>query len=456
MSAVEHLREFVNERLTAAAEEIFGAFKKAVIEYEEEIDRQRRLLSDIVWKPDINVHTTDLPQQHVCKEEEGLPDQLLCNQERSSSSLDQEDPEPPEEQEEVCTSQEGEQLVVKQETDAFMLTPTCEESDHSKDQTLNLSVNETRSVSEEKHLNYISVKNSVAPEANTGHQLFSHNFQGAESQYRKRAKKKPKLKSCPNCGVNNNASRKTCVSCYVCLLQRKTIKEKETALKTGNWAQKTLKHRNGARVVASAHIAVSKLAALGYNPILLIGKQKKGVNSVTAETITHMCPGGDGPMKPFVEEMSRAYEYIVKNSNKIQSTEAPAPLPPPQSNTSPFQSSFPPHPPHPSTFLSPSSSHPPTETNTVTLSHVPSSLSTHLPPAPPPAQQNIDKSVPTQHCPAPTPSISLSTGGGQQMKRKKGVPTQPSPSTRPTISLTTGSTSSAGEGQQIKKKKASL
>ncbi|XP_030292040.1 uncharacterized protein LOC115592917 [Sparus aurata] len=67
-------------------------------------------------------------------EEEVLTDQQLCNQERKSS-LDQEDPEPPEikeEQEELCTSQEGEQLVLKVETYTVMLPPTYEESDHSE------------------------------------------------------------------------------------------------------------------------------------------------------------------------------------------------------------------------------------------------------------------------------------------------------------------------------------
>ncbi|TKS91708.1 hypothetical protein D9C73_026093 [Collichthys lucidus] len=76
----------------------------------------------------------DLQQQHVCKEEEEevLTDQQLCNQERSSS-LDQEDPEPPqikEEQEELCTSQEGEEVVMKVEADTFVVTPTDEERDH--------------------------------------------------------------------------------------------------------------------------------------------------------------------------------------------------------------------------------------------------------------------------------------------------------------------------------------
>lgn len=45
MSSVEYLREFVARRLTAAAEEIFGVFQKTIVEYEEEIKRQRRLLT---------------------------------------------------------------------------------------------------------------------------------------------------------------------------------------------------------------------------------------------------------------------------------------------------------------------------------------------------------------------------------------------------------------------------
>jgi len=56
MSSVQHLKEFISQRLTAAAAEIFGVFEKTIVQYEEEIDRQRRLL-DITWKPRINSHT---------------------------------------------------------------------------------------------------------------------------------------------------------------------------------------------------------------------------------------------------------------------------------------------------------------------------------------------------------------------------------------------------------------
>ncbi|XP_069371397.1 zinc finger protein 583-like isoform X2 [Paralichthys olivaceus] len=139
MSSVQYLRELISERLTAAAEEIFTVFEKTIVQYEEEVDRQRRLL-DIVLKPEVKLHRIELPQQHVCKEEEVLTDQQLCNQERNSS-LDQEEPKPPQtkvEQEEMCTSQEGEQLVLKLETETFVLTPDYEESDDREPEPVEL------------------------------------------------------------------------------------------------------------------------------------------------------------------------------------------------------------------------------------------------------------------------------------------------------------------------------
>ncbi|XP_053183688.1 zinc finger protein 69 homolog [Scomber japonicus] len=176
MTSGQRLRELINERLTAAAEEIFRHFQTTISEYEEEINRQRRLL-DIVWKPEIKLHRTELPQQHVCEEEEVLTDQQLCDQERNSC-LDQEEPEPPQIQEEQeppqiqeepappqikeepCSSLKIEQLILKPETLTLMWTPTCEESE---DQTLDLSPDETQIVAEKE-------------------QVLSHNSQVAESQ----------------------------------------------------------------------------------------------------------------------------------------------------------------------------------------------------------------------------------------------------------------------------------
>ncbi|XP_044233063.1 zinc finger protein 271-like isoform X3 [Thunnus albacares] len=193
MSSVECLREFMSERLTSAAEEIFRVFQRTIVDYEVEIDRQRRLL-DIVWKPEIKLHRTELPQQHVCKEEEVLADQQFCDQDRNCS-LDQEDPEPPqikEEQEELYTSLKVEELVLKQETETFMLIPTCEESVvtflTSEDQTLDRSPDETQSATEKEHVVSISVKSLVVPEPNSDDQLLSYNSHVAESQDHKGGK----------------------------------------------------------------------------------------------------------------------------------------------------------------------------------------------------------------------------------------------------------------------------
>uniref|UniRef100_UPI003AB09661 uncharacterized protein n=1 Tax=Centroberyx gerrardi TaxID=166262 RepID=UPI003AB09661 len=179
MSTVQCLRTFVNERLTAAAEEILGVFEKTIEVYEEEIDRQRRLL-DIVLKPEIKLHRTDPSQPSIVKEEV-LLDQQHCNQQRNFS-LGQEDPEPPqikEEQEELCTSQEGEQPLLQEEADSFKLTPACDGNDHSEHQSLHSDPYQTQSVAEKEALANISSESDregcAVSEPDSDPQLLSHN-----------------------------------------------------------------------------------------------------------------------------------------------------------------------------------------------------------------------------------------------------------------------------------------
>lgn len=47
MSLFGSLKEFVEERLSVAAEDILGAFKKVINEYEEQIVCQQRLLVNV-------------------------------------------------------------------------------------------------------------------------------------------------------------------------------------------------------------------------------------------------------------------------------------------------------------------------------------------------------------------------------------------------------------------------
>ncbi|KAL3987845.1 hypothetical protein ACER0C_012163 [Sarotherodon galilaeus] len=130
MCSVEYLREFVSERLTAAAEEIFGVFVKTMVQNEAEIN-QRRLQDITVKFPKIKLHRIDLPQQLVInnKEKVLIEQQQHCNQERNSR-LVQEEAAPlliKEEQGEDCSmdtkDQQGTQHVEMESTTNEELKP---------------------------------------------------------------------------------------------------------------------------------------------------------------------------------------------------------------------------------------------------------------------------------------------------------------------------------------------
>ncbi|KAM9364744.1 uncharacterized protein KZ484_010913 [Pholidichthys leucotaenia] len=131
MLSGRRLRELAREQ--QAAEEIITEVEQITSRYEEEIDRQSRLLN-MRCCSQIKIHRIDFPQQPECKEEEVLTEQQLWNQERNSI-LSQEEPEAPqvkEKQQELCISQEGEQLVMKLEADPFMGTLISEEKQQSE------------------------------------------------------------------------------------------------------------------------------------------------------------------------------------------------------------------------------------------------------------------------------------------------------------------------------------
>ncbi|XP_017165432.1 zinc finger protein 184-like isoform X2 [Poecilia reticulata] len=202
MSSVQHLREFIRERLTAAAQEIFTEVEKTIICYEEELDAQRRMMG-IDWKPEIKLHrvgselqrqSSDLQQPSVSNEEEASaiqqvwslasrssqdqkeaehhwteeeqmkpepkwikkeedePEPILfkheeveypliyIKKEELDSSVLQHEQQPPEhlptgqDQKDLCSSQEGEQLVQKQFV-ALIETSTLQEDDMNEEET---------------------------------------------------------------------------------------------------------------------------------------------------------------------------------------------------------------------------------------------------------------------------------------------------------------------------------
>ncbi|XP_032420422.1 zinc finger and SCAN domain-containing protein 2-like isoform X2 [Xiphophorus hellerii] len=98
MSSAQHLRDFIRERLTAAAEEIFTEVEKTIICYEEQLDAQRRMMG-INWKPQIKLNrigselqrqSSDVQKLNVFTEQEVSSIHLLCNQRRRSSHEEEE------------------------------------------------------------------------------------------------------------------------------------------------------------------------------------------------------------------------------------------------------------------------------------------------------------------------------------------------------------------------------
>ncbi|XP_034054389.1 zinc finger protein 227-like isoform X2 [Gymnodraco acuticeps] len=138
MSKVQMLLS-LKQRLTAAAEDIFALFEKTIGEHDKEMslskeenERLQKLL-DAVLQPQLRMHRADV-QLLVVVQEEVLPDQ-----QEFSTSLDQEDPEPPTQQEELGINQDGEQLHEGEEADitksTFTPDPAKSEDDIEKPQS---------------------------------------------------------------------------------------------------------------------------------------------------------------------------------------------------------------------------------------------------------------------------------------------------------------------------------
>ncbi|XP_041665733.1 zinc finger protein OZF-like isoform X1 [Cheilinus undulatus] len=110
MSSVDIMRAFVSQRLSVAADEIFGLFERTVMEYEEKLrrtkeenQRQQKLL-DTILKPQIRLRRADVEQLPGCKEE------VPSEQQEGIPGLKHQFTEPAhvkEEQEELSVSQEG-------------------------------------------------------------------------------------------------------------------------------------------------------------------------------------------------------------------------------------------------------------------------------------------------------------------------------------------------------------
>ncbi|XP_039521768.1 uncharacterized protein LOC120475098 isoform X2 [Pimephales promelas] len=121
-----------------------------------------------------------------------------------------------------------------------------------------------------------------------------------------------KFKPCPSCKFSNQVSRKTCISCFTTISNKSKLMAKKVSLDR-EWGERVLKNRNAGRVVDSANIAVKKLSALGYLPILFFGKKDKTGKRV-ADVVTHLPPTEDN--LKIVATMRMAYNFVlIKQGN---------------------------------------------------------------------------------------------------------------------------------------------
>ncbi|KAJ0062468.1 hypothetical protein NL108_013685 [Boleophthalmus pectinirostris] len=132
---------------------------------------------------------------------------------------------------------------------------------------------------------------------------------------------KPKTKPCPTCQAPNPVQVKTCTTCACSLPVRDKITKFQDNLKSKNWAQSVRKNHNSNRVVNSALISMSKLNALGYQPILFL-TQKSKCGLIKGDLIHFLQP--EGVNIEIIQEMQRLYELLLHNpSTASASTSSP-------------------------------------------------------------------------------------------------------------------------------------
>ncbi|XP_013877474.1 uncharacterized protein LOC106527209 isoform X2 [Austrofundulus limnaeus] len=155
MSSVHYLREYIGERLTAAAAEIFSEFEKTILRYEEEIDRQRRLL-DLCWKPELKLHRVEQDPVHETPFLTDQQEELLEQPPWIKEEQDEAEPvEIKAEEEELCTGEEEYHLVTTVPEDYSEPEPdrdqlTCQSPAGPRDQDQDSGSNENEDQSPKK------------------------------------------------------------------------------------------------------------------------------------------------------------------------------------------------------------------------------------------------------------------------------------------------------------------
>ncbi|XP_016523128.1 uncharacterized protein LOC103132897 isoform X2 [Poecilia formosa] len=139
---------------------------------------------------------------------------------------------------------------------------------------------------------------------------------------------RPKFRPCTHCQTPNQANRKICFVCHQSLSTKK-IKEKVQTF-DDQWRETVIKNRNVSRIMDSAQIAVRKLHALGFKPILLFAREEKS-SSTSVPVQPHTSTGQVfSPKEQFTGEKA---EDLIDDPKETTAEEQPKITPQNQEET---------------------------------------------------------------------------------------------------------------------------
>ncbi|XP_073689537.1 uncharacterized protein [Garra rufa] len=123
------------------------------------------------------------------------------------------------------------------------------------------------------------------------------------------------VRQCPHCRTKMNCRNRRCVKCGKLLdfKHRQSVRVAKFRARAQQWAKTTIQSRNQSKVLDNVSVMMEKLKALGYVPLLLLGKCSK-TQKWTAEVQCplELPPEGHGLM----EKMLIHFEHILQGFKK--------------------------------------------------------------------------------------------------------------------------------------------
>ncbi|XP_073725189.1 uncharacterized protein [Misgurnus anguillicaudatus] len=119
------------------------------------------------------------------------------------------------------------------------------------------------------------------------------------------------IRQCPHCQNKMNCRNRRCVKCGKLLdfKNRQSMRLAKFRAQASQWAKTTIKSRNQSKVLDNLAVMMEKLKALGYLPVLLLGKSSKA-QKWTAEV---QCPFEFPPEgHGVIEKMLILFEHILQ------------------------------------------------------------------------------------------------------------------------------------------------